>query len=68
MRNQNELTFDLTWRRLRQPLKTRFYRLYLRVCMDRLKLPCDRLEAIERSTRRHYSRGMMVYPVQEREE
>ncbi len=71
----NERTYDLTWRKLRQPLKTRIYRVYLRFCMDRLKLPCKRLEHMEVlrewaeiQTRRHLSGGSMVYPVQKREE
>jgi hypothetical protein len=62
---------ELTWRHMRQdsPLLIRFFTDWqLRICMDRLKLPCARLERVERATRRHCRKGMMVYPVKMGEE
>ena len=69
---------ELTWRQMRQqrPLLIKLFSgMQLQICIDRLKLPCERIERMEAlrewaetQKRRHCSKGMMVYPVREREE
>jgi hypothetical protein len=73
--SKNEQMNDLTWRTMQQPMKTRIYRWYLGIAMDRLRLPCARIERMqamqewaEAQKRRHFHGGMVVYPVPEREE
>lgn len=64
---------ELTWRHLRQqqPILIKLFAgRQLQICMDRLKLPCarlDRMEALreweEAQRRRHFRSGMVMYPV-----
>jgi hypothetical protein len=64
---------ELTWRQMRHesPLLIKFFADWqLRICMDRLKLPCARMERMEvlreweeTQKRRHFHRGMVMYPV-----